>query len=151
MTRGLNLVISDIFHILKNHLKYVITLDGDCIRIQPENLIQTATFIKTENTLAFNYLEMITASDFKNEFELIYRFLSLGNNRTLCIKTRIPKDNPCISSLTPLWQGANYQEREIFDLFGIRFDNHPNLKRIVMWEGFEGHPLCKDYTHDNQN
>jgi NADH-quinone oxidoreductase subunit C len=151
MTRGLNLVISDIFHILKDHLEYTITLDGDCIRIQPENLMQTATFIKTENTLAFNYLEMVTASDFKNEFELIYRFLSLGNNQTLCIKTRIPKDNPCISSLTPLWQGANYQEREIFDLFGIRFDKHPNLKRIVMWEGFEGHPLCKDYTHDNQN
>lgn len=145
------MVISDIFHILKDHLEYTITLDGDCIRIQPENLMQTATFIKTENTLAFNYLEMITASDFKNEFELIYRFLSLGNNQTLCIKTRIPKDNPCISSLTHLWQGANYQEREIFDLFGIRFDKHPNLKRIVMWEGFEGHPLCKDYTHDNQN
>ena len=88
----------------------------------------------------------ITAVVYYVDFELVYRLVSLGHNHSLMLKTRCyDRDKPALPSVVSLWQGADYQEREIFDLMGISFDGHPNLKRIFLWQGYEGHPLRKDY------
>ncbi len=124
------------------------TASGDCLIIRPENLLSAAKHLKEPMGLDFEYLDMITAADYPDCFELIYRFISLKRNELVTIKTRVSKDNPSVPSLTPLWQGADFQEREIYDLFGIAFSGHPNLRRIMLWEGFEGYPLRKDYRID---
>ena len=78
-------------------------------------------------------------------FEVVYHLFSIANKRYLRLKVRLSGDDASIDSLTPIWPGANFFEREVFDLFGVRFDEHPNLKRIMMPENWEGHPLRKDY------
>ena len=96
--------------------------------------------------LDFDYLTAITAVDYLDYLEVIYQLTSIKHNHSLVLKTRCyGQDNPTLPSVVSLWRGADFQEREIYDLMGIRFEGHPNLKRIALWEGFEGHPLRKDY------
>ena len=78
-------------------------------------------------------------------FEVIYLVQSLETNERLRVKVKVPEEEPWLDSITSLWRGANWPEREIYDMFGIRFRGHPNLKRLLMWEGFGSHPLRKDY------
>jgi len=114
--------------------------------VKSESLLEIATFLKTTPGLDFNYLAAITAVDYYDYFEVIYQLTSLEHNHSLVVKTRCyRRDNPSLPSVVSLWRGADFQEREIYDLMGISFDGHPNLKRIVLWEGFAGHPLRKDY------
>jgi NADH-quinone oxidoreductase subunit C len=85
--------------------------------------------------------------DYYDYFELVYQLTSLENNHSLVVKTRCyGRENLTVPSVVSLWRGADYQEREIFDLIGISFEGHPNMKRIVLWEGFVGHPLRKDFV-----
>lgn len=125
----------------------VIIEAGDTsIAVNSESLLVVATFLKDTPGLDFDYLSAITAVDYYDYFELVYQLISITHNHSLVMKTRCyDRENPAVPSLVSLWQAANFQEREIYDLMGIRFDGHPNLKRIVLWEGFEGHPLRKDY------
>jgi len=114
--------------------------------VKSESLLEIATFLKTTPGLDFDYLAAITAVDYYDYFEVIYQLTSLEHNHSLVVKTRCyRRDNPSLPSVVSLWRGADFQEREIYDLMGISFDGHPNLKRIVLWEGFAGHPLRKDY------
>ncbi len=76
---------------------------------------------------------------------MVYHFYSLPRRARLRVKLPVSEDQPEVDSLTSLWKSANWYEREVWDMFGIRFRGHPNLKRILMYEGFEGHPLRKDY------
>ena len=119
---------------------------GFCLIVSPEKLLDTAKLLKDPSTADFEYLDMITAVDYPDCFELVYRFLSFKNNQLVILKTRVGRDNPTVPSLTSLWKGADFQEREIYDLFGIHFNGHPCLRRIMLWEGFQGHPLRKDYS-----
>jgi NADH-quinone oxidoreductase subunit C len=78
---------------------------------------------------------------------VIYQLTSFPHNHSATIKARVyGREGPELPSVTSLWQGADLQEREIWDLMGIRFTGHPNLKRVLLWEGFPGHPLRKDFT-----
>jgi len=114
--------------------------------VDRESLLPVATYLKTAPGLDFDYLTAITAVDYYDYFEVNYRLTSLKRNHSLVVKTRCyGRDNPSLPSVVSLWRGADFQEREIYDLFGISFEGHPNLKRIVLWEGFQGHPLRKDY------
>jgi NADH/F420H2 dehydrogenase subunit C len=124
--------------------KEVTPVDG-YLEVRPEDLIDVAGYLKNNEDLEFNYLDMITAVDYPNHFELVYRLLSLKNNTLVSFKVRCPRDNAVVPSLANMWQGARLQEREIFDLFGIEFTGHPDMRRIVLWEGYEGHPLRKDF------
>ena len=124
----------------------VIESTADSLLVKSELLLEIATYLKTAPGLDFDYLTSITAVDYYDYFELVYQLTSLQHNHSLVIKTRCyRRDNPTLPSVVSLWRGADFQEREIYDLFGISFDGHPNLKRIVLWEGFEGYPLRKDY------
>jgi len=120
---------------------------GDqAILVKSEALFEVAQYLKNAPELDLDYLSNITAVDYYDYFELVYQLVSIGKNHSLVLKTRCyDRDQPSVPSLVSLWRGADYQEREIFDLMGIRFEGHPNLKRIALWEGFEGHPLRKDY------
>ena len=116
------------------------------IVINSESLLSVAAFLKETAGLDFDYLTSITAVDYYDYFELVYQLTSMKHNHSLILKTRCyERENPAVSSVVSLYQGADFQEREIYDLMGISFKGHPNLRRIVLWEGFEGHPLRKDY------
>lgn len=124
----------------------VVASSQDSVEVKPESLLQVATFLKTTPELAFDYLSSVTAVDYQDYFELVYQLTSLQYNHSLILKTRLYNRNEVVvPSVVSLWRGADFQEREIRDLFGIKFDGHPNLKPIFLWEGFKGYPLRKDY------
>ena len=116
------------------------------VLVKKENLFEVIEHLKSKPELDFDYLNYITAVDYYDYFEVVYQMTSREHNHTLVLKTRCyERDKPSLPSIVSLWRGADLQEREIYDLMGITFDGHPNLKRIVLWEGFEGYPLRKDY------
>ena len=117
----------------------------DSLVVKSDSLLSVATFLKNGDNLKFDYFNYVTAVDYFSYFEVVYQLTSLEHNHTIIIKTRCDRDNPAVPSVVGLWQGADFQEREIYDLMGITFEGHPNMKRIFLWEGFQGHPLRKDY------
>lgn len=108
-------------------------------------LLEAARFIRDE--LGYRYLSSLTAVDYIQEgyFEVVYHAYRLEGGGPLVFKARTPRDVATVPSLVSVWPGADFQEREAWDLMGIRFAGHPNLKRILLWEGFHGHPLRKDW------
>ena len=126
--------------------KAVIKSSDTDIVITSESLLQVARFLKDTPGLDFDYLASITSTDYLDHFEVIYHLVSIEHNHSLTLKTHCyDRDNPSVPSVVELWRGADFQEREVYDLMGVAFTGHPNLKRILLWEGFEGHPLRKDY------
>ena len=125
--------------------------------IDPARIVEVCGHLRRDQK--FERLSAVTAVDFwpaDPRFEVVYHLHSLERNLRLRLKCRVSGENPEIDSVTSVWRGANWYEREVFDLFGIRFRNHPNLKRILMPEDWEGHPLRKDYPvhghkYDYQN
>lgn len=113
--------------------------------VQPENLLQVVQALKDE--LGYDYLSSVTGVDYlpENKMEVVYHFYRTTGGGALVLKTQVDRENPVVPSLTPLFPGAEFQEREAWDLLGIRFENHPDLRRILTWEGFYGHPLRKDW------
>ncbi len=119
---------------------------AQAVLVKSESLFEVAQYLKSSPELDFDYLTCITAVDYYDYFELVYQLTSLKHNHSLVLKTRCyDRDKPAVPSVVSLWRGADFQEREIYDLMGISFEGHPNLKHIVLWDGFEGHPLRKDY------
>jgi NADH-quinone oxidoreductase subunit C len=119
----------------------------DSVLVKSESLLAVAEYLKTADGLKFEYLNYVTAVDYYSYFEVVYQMTSLENNRSIVLKTRCyTRDNPTVPSVTGLWQGADFQEREVYDLMGIVFEGHPNLKRILLWQGFDGYPLRKDFN-----
>ena len=116
------------------------------ILVKSEALLEVSRFLKTTPGLDFDYLVSITGVDYLDYFEVVYHLVSLTRNHSIILKTRsYDRENPTLPSVTPLWRGADFQEREVYDLMGIVFSGHPNLKRIFLWDGFQRHPLRKDY------
>ncbi len=117
------------------------------IIIDPAKLTEVATAIR--DTLGYNYLSSATAVDYLgngDHLEMLYHAYRIAEGGgALVFKAQTPREGATLPSVTPIWPGANFQEREAYDLMGIRFEGHPNLKRILMWEGFHGHPLRKDW------
>lgn len=111
----------------------------------PESLLEVARFLKETPSLDFNYLTCLTATDYMDYMEVVYILTSMSHNHSMVLKVRCTRDDCEVPSVVSLWRGADFQEREVFDLLGIRFAGHPNLKRLFLWEGFQGHPLRRDY------
>ena len=124
----------------------VVSSDKAWLTVDSKALAQVAGFLKDTPGMEFDYLTVVTAVDYMDYFELVYRLVSMKNNQSIMLKTRLyTREDPAVPSVTPIWRAAYYQEREIFDLFGIKFEGHPDLKRLLLWEGFKGHPLRRDY------
>jgi NADH-quinone oxidoreductase subunit C/D len=113
--------------------------------VKPSQLIEVATAIRDE--LGYDYLSSVTATDYypENTIETVYHFYKSLGGTALVIKVPVPRDNSIVPSLVPLYPGVELQEREVWDLLGVHFDGHPDLRRILLWEGFYGHPLRKDW------
>ena len=114
--------------------------------VHPEKLVAVATYLRDDSELDFRFLIGVTAVDRLDHFEVIYHLQSLSRNHLLTLKTRVlDHKNPEVPSLVSVWRGAELQEREVYDLMGLRFVGHPDLRRVFLWEGFPGHPLRKDW------
>jgi len=109
---------------------------------------EACAILRDDRELQFNFLADVTCVDwYPNEprFEVIYHLLSIPRHERLRLKVRLAGDDPGLETVTSVWPSANFFEREVYDLFGVRFSGHPNLRRILMPEDWEGHPLRKDY------
>ncbi len=120
--------------------------DAVGIIVNREKLLEACLYLHDAPELKFDYLSNLTAVDYADRFEVVYNLTSTSfMGGTLTVKTSADKANPEVPSVYPIWRGADFQEREVWDLMGIRFTDHPNLKRILLWEGVDGHPLRKDW------
>jgi NADH-quinone oxidoreductase subunit C len=124
----------------------VVGFDGSAILVKSESILEVCRFLNKTAGLDFDYLINLTGVDYLDYLEVVYHLASLKHNHMLILKTRCyEREQPTVPSVTTIWQGADFQEREIYDLLGVRFEGHPNMKRIFLWEGFKGHPLRRDY------
>ncbi len=112
--------------------------------VKPESLLEVFGVVRDE--LGYDYLSSVTGVDnFPDNLEVVYHLYKTTGGPVLTLKTQVPRDQAVVPSLVPLYPGADFQEREAWDLLGIRFEGHPDLRRILLWEGFDGHPLRKDW------
>jgi len=113
--------------------------------VKPDNLNKVVSDLRDK--MGYDYLSSVTGVDYYPEpiMEVVYHLFRSTGGSALVIKTQTPRDKAIVPSLVPVYPGAELQEREVWDLMGIQFDGHPDLRRILMWEGFEGHPLRKDW------
>ena len=117
------------------------------VTVSREKIHEICRFLYSEPDLQFQFLTDLCGVDFFPEtprFEVVYLLYSMKLNARLRLKARVA-EGESISSVESIWKAANWLEREAFDLFGIPFENHPDLRRILLWDGYEGHPLRKDY------
>jgi NADH-quinone oxidoreductase subunit C len=121
----------------------------DVLILSRAGLRDSFLVLKHEAQLDFDFLSDITAVDYweKKEprFEVVYQILSRKKRQRLRVRVPVPENDPAVESLTPIWRGANFLEREVWDLYGIRFIDHPDLRRILLYDEFQGFPLRKDY------
>ena len=133
---------SKVLEVLESQGDDVLILDRGSLR-------ESFRILKEDNQIHCDFLSDITAVDYwrKKEprFEVVYQILSRERRKRLRVRVPVPENDPAVESLTPLWHGANFLEREVWDLFGIRFIDHPDLRRILLYDEFEGFPLRKDY------
>lgn len=124
----------------------VVDVQPEAVVVQREAVRDICFFLRDAPDLAFDFLVSVTAVDYIDYFEVVYHLESLTHNHSGVLKAvaRGRKD-PWVPSVAPVWKSADFQEREMWDLLGVRCEGHPNLKRIMMWEGFPGHPLRKDF------
>lgn len=115
----------------------------DILVIESDKLHELCDVLKNE--WGFNYLVNLSAVDFKDRFEVIYHIHSIPENNKIAVKTVLSHDNPSVTTVCDIWKTADWQEREVFDLMGINFAEHPNLIRILLPDDFVGHPLRKDF------
>jgi len=123
------------------------------VEVAPGSIVAVLQYLRDDPTHAYTALIDITAVDHvagEGRFDVIYVLRSPTRRAALLVKARVPSDDPRLPSATPLWKAADWAEREVWDMFGIRFEGHPNLRRILMYEPFEGHPLQKSYAYDRR-
>jgi NADH-quinone oxidoreductase subunit C len=120
----------------------------DTAVVKKEDILDICTFLRDDEALLYNFMMDLTAVDYLGKeprFEVVYHLYSLKHNRRVRIKAKVSESDCSIDSIVPVWVGANWFEREAFDLYGITFKGHPEMRRILLYEGFQGHPLRKDY------
>ena len=116
--------------------------------VEREHLLSVLATLRDHAETSFDLLSDLTAVDYLGRsprFEVVYQLYSLVQNHRLRVKVPVPEEDAVVPSAVPLWKSALWSEREVWDMFGIRFTGHPDLRRILMYEQFVGHPLRKDY------
>lgn len=116
------------------------------LKVKASNIVETLIAAKNFTGIPCDFLHDLGGLDLRDHFEVVYQLSSLRGSQRLRVKAIVDRENPVIDSVTTIWQGANFLEREAYDMFGIIFKGHPNLKRIYLWDDFKGYPLRKDYV-----
>lgn len=122
-----------------------------CLRVPSDRLIEVMTFLRFDPSCLFEQLVDLTCVDYlefpgaTDRYGVTYGLLSLTKEHRLWVKCFVNDPAPAVPSVTCIWKGADWQEREVWDMFGVKFTGHYDLRRILTWEGFEAHPLRKDY------
>lgn len=123
-----------------------ISANAQGISVDPNNIVDVTRFLRDDPQLCFNYLANLTSVDYPDHIQVVYHLTSVDRGGTpIALHVSADKGNPVIPSIVPVFRGADLQEREVYDMMGVRFAGHPNMRRILLWEGFEGYPLRKDY------
>jgi len=127
-------------------------LEGNSFVVDRASLLDVSRFLKENDTFRMDYVSCITGVDYREYLECVYHLYSMEKRQgPICLKVRVKQDDPKIPSLVPLYRGAEFQEREAYDMVGIVFEGHPDLRRILMWDGFAHYPLRKDYVQEDQD
>jgi len=120
--------------------------------IAPDRIVEVCRFLRDEPALSFDFLMDLTVVDWLGHrglrFEVVYHLYSLRHGRRVRLKVRLPGENPKIDSISHIWPAANWHEREAYDMYGVVFRGHPDLRRILLYPEFQGHPLRKDYPKE---
>jgi NADH-quinone oxidoreductase subunit C len=149
-----NVVIEQLRNWNAGAVSQVIDYQGQTTIVVPKELLRaTAQHCKENPALDFNLLSDATCADrfpIEPRFELNYQLVSIPRSARLSLRTSVSSQHPMIDSLMPVWPGANWLEREIFDLFGIHFEGHTDLRRLLLPEGFVGFPLRRDFPTEGQ-
>ena len=158
-----------------------VTVVGACLVLAPADVVTVCRYLRDHADYALDYLSNLTVADYlpaataaqagppkpdappvaesaigvtagTGRLQVVYHLYSMAQKHgPVELRVDLPRANPVVASVMPLWRGAEFQEREAFDLFGVRFEGHPDLRRILLWDGFEGHPLRKDYVVEDQD
>ena len=121
--------------------------------IKKEEMVSLCRFLHDDPEMSFDHITDICTLDFPEDeerFEMVYMFYSISKKHRIRIKARISEEECTIDSISSIWKGANFMEREVYDMMGIRFNHHPDLRRIMMPEDFEGYPLRKDFPTEGK-
>ena len=117
--------------------------------VRADALVEICRFLKADPEMAFNMPIDVCGVDYLGRkiprFEVVYHFLSLSKKHRIRLKVEVTEEHAEVPSVIGIWRGVDWFEREVWDMYGIKFAGHPNLKRILLYEEFEGHPLRKDY------
>lgn len=144
--------LEDMLQVLQEQMGEKLVLAHDrfftFLQIDPGELLVLSKTLREE--YGFNYLANLTSVDYTESFELIYHLYSIPENNKIAIKARVPRDKPVIDSVFSVWPTADWQEREVYDLMGITFKDHPNLIRILMPDDYDAHPLRKDFKMEGR-
>jgi|SRR5215203_5858665 len=129
----------------------VVAANAVAVEVAPERLVEVARFLRDDGALQMEQATNVTSVDWIEYYEVVYHLQSISTNQAMTLKCRpAERENPEVPSLWTVWMGAWLQELEIYDLMGIRFTDHPNLRRLFLWEGFQGWPLRKEFLQINQ-
>ncbi len=135
-----------------------VSVEGQALIVPADAIIAVAQYLRDTEPYRCDYLSNLTATDYPDRpetpgrIEVVYHLYSMAKKHgPIALKVRLPRDHAVMPSVTPLWRGAEFQEREVYDLFGVTFTNHPDLRRILMWDEFVGHPMRKDYVEEDQD
>jgi len=130
-----------------------LALEGGSLLVQPKDLTSVCRCLKETERFHLDYVANLTAVDYPPErIEVVYHLYSMTHKHgPVTLRVKLDRAKATVDSVTPIWRGAEFQEREVYDLFGVTFTGHPDLRRILMWDGFKGHPMRKDYVPEDQN
>ncbi len=120
----------------------------DVIFVRKDQIVEVCRFLKTDPGMAFNMAPYITAVDYLGQeprFEVVYNLYSTSLNHRVRLRVKVPEGDAVLPSVCGVWRGADWFERYCYDMYGIRFTDHPDLRRLFMYDEFVGHPLRKDY------
>ncbi len=119
--------------------------ESKAILIPPDNILEACRFLKDTEGLEFDYLMNLAVVDWKDTLEMVYHLFSFTLRHKTTLKVRLDRQNPVLDSVSGIWRGADWFEREAYDMFGVKFNNHPDMRRILLSDEWVGYPLRKDY------
>jgi len=122
---------------------------AEAIELDRAALLDTVAFLRDDEETSFDFLNCLFAIDYADRIEVLYILHSYRFNEQLTLKVKLDREKPEVESLCSIHPGAGFHEREAFDLFGVKFLSHPDLRRILMPDEWEGYPMRKDYSHEN--